>query len=252
MTEDIHQRTQCRFLCLRPGVTVLQVSFFQRNTNALVTLTLVSMVGLTLAYVNLGPTGDWWSISYLALLSVGGGCYVLSRLRPQSVGLSPPHVMLSLGFGGMLVGLFFDFQRTPIAIIASICSSSQDLSLVESLRLHVMLMPYMHVGMLIGGLAAIPSLRLLRPECRKLCSMLAQNVMCSAWMLLGMTLGAVFFVQVIQQTNNGNLNLGAMLAGMFAGMVWGMVLSVYIYRSYFTWRDQQMGKRGKTCLKKIP
>jgi len=230
----------------------LHVSFFQRNTNTLVTLALVSLVGVTLAYVNLGPAGDWWSISYLALLGVGGGCYVLSRLRPQSMGLSPPHVMLSLGFGGMLVGLLFDFQRTPVAIIASICATTQGLSLLESLRLHMVLMPYMHLGMLIGGLAAIPSLRLLRPECRKLCSMLAQNVMCSAWMLLGMTLGAVFFVQVIQQSNNGNLNLGAMLAGMFAGMVWGMVLSVFIYRSYFTWRDQQRGKQTKTCLRKMP
>jgi len=39
---------------------------------------------------------------------------------------------------------------------------------------------------------------------------------------------------------------------MFAGMVWGMVLSVFIYRSYFTWRDQQMGRRTKACLRKIP
>lgn len=228
----------------------MQDSFFLRNTNLLVTLLLVSLVGVTLAYVNLGPASDWWSISYLALLGVGGGCFLLSRLRPQSMGLSPPHVMLSLGFGGMLVGLFLDFQRTPVAVIASICSSSQDLSLLESLRLHVVLMPYMHVGMLIGGLAAIPSLRLLRPECRKLCSMLAQNVMCSGWMLLGMTLGAVFFVQVIQQSNDGNLNLGAMLAGMFAGMVWGMVLSVFLYRSYFTWRDHLNSKAAGACQRK--
>jgi hypothetical protein len=230
------------------GDNLLHAPFLLRNTNALVTLTLVSLVGITLAYVNMGPASDWWSISYLALLGVGGGCYVLSRLRPQSMGLSPPHVMLSLGFGGMLIGLFFDFQRTPVAVIASICSSTKNLSLMDSLILHMQLMPYMHIGMLIGGLAAIPSLRLLRPECRKLCSMLAQNVLCSGWMLLGMTLGAVFFVQVIQQSNDGNLNLGAMLAGMFAGMVWGMVLSVFLYRSYFSLRDwQQQNKNRKAC-----
>jgi len=28
-----------------------------------------------------------------------------------------------------------------------------------------------------------------------------------------------------------------MLAGMFTGMVWGMVLSVFLYRQYFHWRD---------------
>lgn len=208
----------------------------------IVGVALVGLVALTMAYVNLGPSRDWWSVSYLSILGVGGGCYALSRLRPQRFGFSPPHVMLSLGFGGMLIGLFFDFQRTPIAIIASICSSTQSLSIADSLKLHVQLMPYMHIGMLIGGLAAIPSLRLLRPECRKLCSMLAQNLLCSGWMFLGMTLGAIVFVQLIQQSNNGSLNLSAMLSGMFSGMVWGMVLSVFLYRSYFAWRDRQLAK----------
>lgn len=215
----------------------MQNSFILRNTNALVTLTLVTLVALTLLYVNAVAAHDWWVVFYVALFSVGGGCYVLSRLRPQAMGLSPPHVMLTLGFGGMLVGLFFDFQRTPVSIIASICSNTQGLSFLDSLRLHIALMPYMHIGMLIGGLAAIPSLRLLRPECRKLCSLLAQNILCSVWMLLGMTLGAVFFVQIFQQNSASDLSLGAMLAGMFVGMVWGMVLSVFLYRSYFRWRD---------------
>jgi hypothetical protein len=219
--------------------TPLQPSFFDRHTNLFVSLALVSLVGLTMAYVHLGPAGDWYSITALSILGVGGGCAALARLRPQRYGFSPPHVMLSLGFGGMLIGLFADFQRTPIAIIASICSSTSSLSVAESFKLHIELMPYMHLGMLIGGLAAIPSLRLLRPECRKLCSMLAQNLLCSGWMFLGMTLGAVLFVQLIQQTNNGNLNLSAMLSGMFSGMVWGMVLSVFLYRSYFRWRDKR-------------
>ncbi len=216
----------------------MQNSFLLRNTNVLVTLTLVTAVALTLLYVNSAAAHDWWKIFYVSLLSVGGGCYVLSRLRPQAMGLSPPHVMLTLGFGGMLIGLFFDFQRTPLAIIASICSTTQALSFFDSLRLHIALMPYMHIGMLMGGLAAIPSLRLLRPDCRKLCSLLTQNILCSVWMLLGMTIGAVFFVQIFQQTSASNLSLGAMLAGMFVGMVWGMVLSVFLYRTYFRWRDK--------------
>lgn len=72
--------------------------------------------------------------------------------------------------------------------------------------------------------------------------MLAQNLLCSGWMFLGMTLGAIVFVQLIQQSNNGNLNLSAMLSGMFSGMVWGMVLSVFLYRSYFKWRDRSIAK----------
>ena len=219
----------------------MQNTFILRNTNALVTFVLVTVVAFTLLYVNSAAAHDWWKIFIVSLFAVAGGCYVLSLLRPQAMGLSPPHVMLTLGFGGMLIGLFFDFQRTPVAIIASICATTQNLSFIDSLRLHILLMPYMHVGMLIGGLAAIPSLRLLRPECRKLCSLLTQNILCSVWMLLGMTLGAVFFVQVFQQSSASNLSLGAMLAGMFVGMVWGMVFSVFLYRTYFRWRDQQYG-----------
>jgi hypothetical protein len=220
-------------------------SFLDRNTNTIIAGTLVGLVAVTMAYINLGPASDWWSISYLSILGVGGGCWVLSRLRPQRFGFSPPHVMLSLGFGGMLIGLFLDFHRTPVAIIASICASSESLSIAQSFKLHMELMPYMHLGMLVGGLAAIPSLRLLRPECRKLCSMLAQNLLCSGWMFLGMTLGAVLFVQVIQQSNDGNMNLSAMLSGMFSGMVWGMVLSVFLYRSYFVWRDRQSNRENQ-------
>jgi len=91
--------------------------------------------------------------------------------------------------------------------------------------------------MLIGGISAIPSLRYLRPQCRKLCSMLTQNILCSTWMLIGMTLGAVLFTQILQQSNVIFLNLSMMLGGMFTGMVWGMVVSVFLYRQYFRWRD---------------
>jgi hypothetical protein len=107
------------------------------------------------------------------------------------------------------------------------------------LYLHWTYLPGMHVGMLIGGLAAIPSLRILRPDCgRYLCSVLAQNLLCSAWMLIGMTLGALAFVGTRQAfVNNG---LGDMFGGMFAGMVWGMVISVSLYRAYLNWRERQM------------
>jgi hypothetical protein len=145
--------------------------------------------------------------------------------------------MLSLGFAGMLVGLALDTFVTPLVLIAKICTSSRNLSLLESLTLHLKLMPFMHAGMFLGGVLAIPSLRYLRPQCRKLCSMLAQNMLCAGWMLLGMTVGAIVFTQLLQQNDSGYFSLSLMLAGMFSGMVWGMVISVFLYRQYFILRD---------------
>jgi hypothetical protein len=207
------------------------------NINTFVSAGLIFAVGATLYLITFETSENFWSFQWFSLLGIALGCLALGKLRPQRLGLSPPHVMLSLGFGGMLAGLFIDIQITPIATIATICSSSHTLSLMDSLKLHMSLMPFMHIGMLIGGIAAIPSLRYLRPQCRKLCSMLAQNLLCSTWMLLGMTLGAVIFTQVLQQSEIQYLSLSMMLAGMFTGMVWGMVISVLLYRHYFNWLD---------------
>jgi hypothetical protein len=164
--------------------------------------------------------------------AVVSGCLALALLRPQRSGLSPPTVMLSLGIGGMLMGLAWDCMQTPLAMLEALCVSSNGRSVIESLRYHFMLLPGMHVMMIAGGLAAIPTLRLIRPECRKLCALFAQNMLCSSWMLLGMTIGGTLFVQALNATYG--MNLGRMLGGMMTGMVWGMVLSVALYRLYFT------------------
>jgi hypothetical protein len=215
----------------------LDISLLRKHTNILVTLGLVLIVALTLALVCLTVSESIWSMQWLALLGIFLGCYALSWLRPQRLGLSPPHVMLSLGFAGMLLGLALDTFITPLIIIAKICTSSKSLSLLDSLTLHVKLMPFMHAGMFLGGVLAIPSLRYLRPQCRKLCSMVAQNMLCAGWMLLGMTVGAIVFTQLLQQNDSGYFSLSLMLAGMFSGMVWGMVISVFLYRQYFILRD---------------
>jgi hypothetical protein len=64
-----------------------------------------------------------------------------------------------------------------------------------------------------------------------------QNLMCSGWMLLGMTTGAVWLLRL--QLALGSPSITAMLGGMFVGMTWGMVLSVALYRSYFLWRGKR-------------
>ena len=88
-----------------------------------------------------------------------------------------------------------------------------------------------------GGLLAIPGLRLLRPHCgRYLCSLFAQNLLCSGWMLVGMTAGALWFSR--WPLLAGNSTLPGMLGGMFVGMTWGMVISVALYRGFFTLRNR--------------
>lgn len=173
------------------------------------------------------------------LLAVAAGCVALAFIRPQRAGLSPPHVMLTLGFGGMLLGLLWDVLHSGPARLDSLCLQSTGLGFHDSLVLHLEFLPGMHAGMLVGGLAAIPSLRLLRPYCgRYLCSLFAQNLMCSAWMLIGMTAGALWLAR--WQASDTPSTLVGMLGGMFAGMTWGMVLSVALYRGFFAWRKRSM------------
>jgi hypothetical protein len=176
-------------------------------------------------------------VTLLSLIAVAAGCAALSWVRPQRAGLSPPHVMLSLGFGGMLLGLAYDLMNAGPAQLESLCTQSAGMDLAQSFQLHLTYLPGMHIGMLIGGLLAIPSLRALRANCGVyLCSMFAQNLMCSAWMLLGMNLGAVWLVRL--QAENGVSSLPGMLGGMFVGMTWGMVISVALYRSFFALRNR--------------
>lgn len=210
------------------------------GTATITPILLLMLVAFTLQGVDQsvqrGTSSSLW-VTLLSLVAVAVGCGALSWVRPQRAGLSPPHVMLSLGFGGMLLGLAYDLIHAGPAQLESLCTQSATLDLVQSFQLHLAYLPGMHTGMLIGGLLAIPSLRALRANCGVyLCSLFAQNLMCSAWMLLGMTLGAVWLVRL--QAESGVSSLPGMLGGMFVGMTWGMVISVALYRSYFALRNR--------------
>ncbi len=184
-----------------------------------------------------GRAGDdrAWLLG-IALVGVASGCLALTLLRPQRAGLSPPNVMLGLGIGGMVLGLAIDLWNTPLPLIEALCAGSRSRSFADAMGFHARLLPAMHVLMVAGGLAAIPTLRRLRPECRRLCSMLTQNALCSSWMLVGMTAGATVFSQSVTMVAGASLD--RMLGGMFAGMVWGMVISVSAYRLFFMLRDR--------------
>jgi len=136
-----------------------------------------------------------------------------------------------LGAIGMLLGLMVDAHARPLGLLASLCSLA-DRNLWLMLQLHWELLPWMHAGMWVGGLAAIPLLCAIRPTFRRqYCVRLAKNVACSACMTVGMSAGVLLSEYLASQS--GARSPAAMLGGMFGGMVWGMVASVALYWLYF-------------------
>jgi hypothetical protein len=57
------------------------------------------------------------------------------------MGLSPPNVMLALGFGGMFVGLWIDMQSTPLTLLTAICATSSGLNFFQTFVFHAHLYP---------------------------------------------------------------------------------------------------------------
>jgi hypothetical protein len=171
----------------------------------------------------------FWFSAALAAVSLGAAA--LGWMRPRRVGLTSAQAMLMLGAVGMVAGLAIDTRSVPLATFAAICAQS-DRSVLALVKLHWDLLPWMHAGMWLGGLGAIPLLRRLRPSCRRqYCARLAQNVACSAWMTLGMSVGVLAAGALTSLAAPGSA--APMLAGMAGGMVWGMVASVALYRLYF-------------------
>ena len=174
-------------------------------------------------------------VDALQVFSTGGavllGAAALGWLRPPRVGLTAPQAMLLLGAVGMLLGLMVDAHATELRLLASLCGGANR-KLWPMMQLHWALLPWMHAGMWAGGFVAIPLLRVMRPTCRRqYCVHLAQNVVCSAWMTVGMSGGVLLSEYLASQS--GARSPASMLGGMFGGMVWGMVASVALYRLYF-------------------
>jgi hypothetical protein len=177
-------------------------------------------------------------------VSIVCGFAALGWLRPARVGMTAPQVMLLLGALGMVGGLWLDARAGGFSVLASLCLADTG-DFLGTLRMHWQQLPAMHLGMTAGGLATVPLMRALRRHCRQqFCALLAQNLACSAWMIVGMAVGTIAFMQLA--ASSGGRGSAAMLGGMFGGMVWGMVASVAMYRFWF-WlkllREQQMSRR---------
>ena len=188
-------------------------------------------------------------VDSLQMLSTGGavllGAAALGWLRPPQIGVTAPQTMLLLGAIGMLLGLIVDSHFMELGALASLCAQA-DRNLWPMVQLHWAALPWMHVGMWVGGFAAIPLLRAVRPTCRRqYCARVVQNVACSVWMTVGMSAGVLLFEYLASQS--GGRSPASMLGGMFSGMVWGMVASVALYRLYFRVRpviNLNLNRRG--------
>ena len=187
------------------------------------------------------------ALPLLPLAGVAAGCAALAWVRPQRRGISPAHVMLSLGMAGMLLGLLFDLSQASAAMLGALCASAGAPDLLQALQWHVRFLPGMHAGMIAGGLLAIPVLRGPRAHChRTLCARFSQNLLCSAWMLVGMTFDGLWLSRWQAPLPSGALP--GMLGGMFVGMTWGMVAGIALYRACVGWRNPRQATRPTALL----
>jgi hypothetical protein len=172
-------------------------------------------------------SGTAWTALGIALILAG--LLALARLRPGRGSLNSPQWMLLLGAVGMLAGMAIDAGAGGLATLTALCTGPRGLA--SMLLLHLSLLPVAHAGMIAGGLVVVPLMPKLRRGCRRqLCAQVGQNLVCSAWMVVGMAAGSIVFLEVAGwlQAVRGP---AVVLAGMFAGMVWGMVASVTLVQA---------------------
>ena len=213
--------------------------------------TLLAVSGLLLLVAwswQLATAGDERATAWAGVTAVSIICgfVALGWMRPARIGMTAPQVMLLLGALGMVGGLWLDARAGGFSVLASLCLANSS-DFFATLRMHWQQLPAMHIGMTAGGLATVPLMRSLRRHCRQqFCARLVQNLACSAWMIVGMAVGTIAFMQLAAWS--GGSGSAAMLGGMFGGMVWGMVASVAMYRFWF-WlkqlREQQISRRTR-------
>jgi hypothetical protein len=171
--------------------------------------------------------GSAWAALGVALILAG--LLALARLRPGRGGLNSPQWMLLLGAVGMLAGLAIDAHSGGLETLSALCTGPTGLGAM--VKLHVTQLPLAHAGMIGGGLVVLPLMPRLRRGCRRqLCAHLGQNLVCSAWMVVGMAAGSLVFLELAGWAQAVR-EPAAVLAGMFAGMVWGMVASVTLVQA---------------------
>ena len=87
---------------------------------------------------------------------------------------------------GMAFGLALDVSRTPLALLESLCRNPKP-SVFGDIWVQLQLMPFLHVGMLVGWAVCGVSWRRLRPlgpDFRQIARLFAEFVVMGLWMVL--------------------------------------------------------------------
>jgi hypothetical protein len=166
---------------------------------------------------------------------IGSGLFALRRLRSTSPGAAH---MLLFGMLGMLAGLMLDLRGARLELVTSLCGGSAAAGFPQVLFLHWNSLPAMHIGMLSGGLVALPFARFRWFARRRMRSPwavdIARHAVCAVCMFAGMSVGALAcqrLAALLAVSAAPSRGAVVMLAGMFAGMVWGMVLHAALHRT---------------------
>ncbi len=119
---------------------------------------------------------------------------------------------------GMLAGLGVDSHGGRIAVLGSLCATGVA-SPFNLIQFHWRELPAMHVGMILGVLAAIPgwdyrSKRVLRIQ-------LLRTLFCYSSMLIGMEAGMLIVLEVFGPYQT----VAGILLGMMTGMTCGLISS---------------------------
>jgi hypothetical protein len=163
----------------------------------------------------------------LALASILLAWIVMGVISPADSDAAASRTMQALACGGMLIGLSVDASGAsslPL-VLTSLCGSLVATGFLGALRLHWMLLPSMHLGMAVSLFAS--AVLLCRRLDRRRFGVIAQNFLCSACMLAGMTAGSLC---LLHSQTIGSIAWWSMLSAMIAGMSWGMVASAGLWR----------------------
>ena len=133
--------------------------------------------------------------------------------------------LLLLGLAGMPLGLLLDLHGPGLDILSSLCRTDAGPDLLATLQLHWMWLPAMHVGMVMLPLGW--SAR----HCRA--APLLRQLVCSAWMMAGMTGGAMAAGMLSGWPATPVGMLFMMCAGMACGMLVGRAMRRLFFLSRF-------------------
>ncbi|WP_397474088.1 hypothetical protein [Pusillimonas sp.] len=118
---------------------------------------------------------------------------------------------------GMLIGALIDAGQGGFVLMANLCAGAGTISLVDTVRLHWLCLPFMHAGMILGGIMGACFSMASQSALGAASKRLLPGLACSLWMLLGMNLGSYLWLHTGMRPTDA-ATTAIMLLGMAAGM----------------------------------